>query len=536
MNTNVGARDTETPERNLSTLRRGIPVVVITALAVAGTAVALSLGQGPLYKASTNVFVSTGQIGVTLPGVTSGSSSDPERTLETQAQVARVPKVAQIAVDRANVPKMTAGKLLSESTVTPSTGTDILTFSVTDSSAKVAEVLANAYARAYVQYRADVDTGAIRRALKAVNHQIASLESSDPELRKQLTASQLSLRTQSIVRGSNTALGAPASRAEKVQPRPVRDGLLGGILGLLLGITLIFVRDSLNTRVRSTAEIEELLGMPLIGRIPLPPKKLAQHSGVAVLEETHSFGAEAYRMLATNIELLNLERGASSLMVVSAAHQDGKSTTMANLATVFARRGLHVILMEADLRKPTMGKLFDIDPEQRHKGLSEVALGRVDLDDALLNIPLGNSEEPTGSNDSGSAKGKLDVLLAGTTPPSPGEFLQSQAVADIVEHLKERCDLVLIDTPPLLHVGDATTMVLNVDVDCAIVAVRLGIASRPAIGELRRVLESFPVVKLGFVATGEESHQEYAGGYGAYHYYRYGESGAREVLKSRSDD
>ena len=535
MNANGATQDMGTPERHLSTLRRGIPVVVITTLLVAVIAVALSLNQGSLYRASTDVFVSTGQVGATLRGVTSStSSSEPERVLQTQAQVARIPRVAQIAVDKARVPRVTAERLLGESTVTQAPGTDILSFDVTDGSASVARVLANAYARAYVQYRAQVDTGSIRRALKAVNHQIALVGNSDSELLKQLTASQLSLRTQSIVRGSNTALGAPASGAQKVQPRPVRNGLLGGILGLLLGITLVFVRDSLNTRVRSTTEIEQLLGTPLIGRIPPPSKKLTQHGGVAVLEETHSFGAEAYRMLATNIELLNLDRGASSLMIVSAAHQDGKSTTMANLATVFARRGLHVVLMEADLRKPMMGKLFDVDPEQRNKGLADVALGRLELDDALVTIPLGDRDESV-DHGNGAGKSKLELLLAGPKPPSPGEFLQSQPVAKIFDQLKERCDLLLIDTPPLLQVGDATAMVLNVNVDCAIVAARLGFARRPALNELRRVLESFPVVKLGFVATGEESHDSYTGAYGAYHYYHHESAGSREVLKSRPD-
>jgi tyrosine-protein kinase len=532
-------RDAGTPERHLSTLRRGAPVVGITVVVVTVIAVALSLSQSSLYKASTNVFVSTGQIGVALPGVAgAASSSDPDRVLTTQAQVARVPRVAQIAVRKAGVPGMTAAKLLDESTVTPESGAEILVFDVTDEDPSAARALADAYASAYVTYRAELDTGSVRQALRAVNNQIAAVGNSNPDLLTQLTASQLSLRTKSIMRGSNATVGAPASSTQKVQPRPVSDGLLGAIVGLLLGITLIFVRDSLNTRVRSTAEIEERLHLPLIGRIPPPPKQLSEHSGIAVLEETHSFGAEAYRMLATNIELLNLERGASSLMIVSPAHQDGKSTTMANLASIFARRGLNVVLMEADLRKPTVGKLFDIDPERRHKGLADVALGRLELEDALVSIPLGNDETATDGNGNGGAKGKLDLLLAGTAPPSPGEFLQSQAVAKIVDQLKERCDLLLIDTPPLLHVGDAMSMVLNINVDCAIVAVRLGFARRPTVTELHRILESFPVVKLGFVATGEESREEYAGsyGYGAYSYYHHeAETGAREVLKSGPD-
>ena len=496
-----------------------MPLVLVTTAIVTLLAVGLSLRQESLYQATAEVFVSAQPLDNAAASALSFLSSDPERVLATQAKVARVPAVAKLAVEEGGG-EISATEFLGTSSVTADPDADVLSFSVTNGDAETARNLANAYASGFVLYRREQDTGSLRQARAEINKQIAELRqggatSSDPTLGRLLEDSQ-TLRTRELLQGSNSAVGRPAEGAEKIQPRPVRDGFLGGVLGIALGIGLVFVRNALNTRVRSATEIEERLGIPLLGRVPPPPRRLASANRLAVIEEPHSTQSEAYRMLATNIELLNLDRGAKSFMVASAIRGEGKSTTSASLAVTFARRGLHVVLLEADLRRPMLRKLLLLD---EGPGLTDVVLGRAELDQALAATELSH-DETLPSNGSGASKGILEVLEAGPAPSSPAELLKSQAFAHVVSQLSERGDILIIDTPPLLHVSDAMTMMLSAKIDCAIVATRIGVVRRQAIDEIKRTLETAPVVKLGFFATGEQAHEEYTGGYGHYYYSR----------------
>jgi polysaccharide biosynthesis transport protein len=516
----------EAHESYLEILRRSAPIIAITAIVVAGIAFAISLTQSKQYEASADVFVASNGLQSTV-GNTPILSTDPDRVLATQAQVARTPQVADIAAESAKVSGVTGDSLLGDSTVTAGAGEDILTFSVTGSDPDEAEKLVNSYAQAYIQYRHRLDTKATVEARKQIDRKIAELKAqggTEAKAIPALTAKSERLRTQATLGGQNATLGQPATSAAQIQPRPVRNAFLGGVLGIILGIGLVFLRDALNTRVRSAAEVEEQLGMPLIGRIPPPPKKLSEANELSVLVEPHTPQSEAYRMLATNIELVNLERGASSLMVCSPVHSEGKSTTAANLAVAFARRGQHAILMEADLRRPTMRKLFSL-PEG--PGIVDVAIGRVSLDEALKSVDL-PAEEVMSGNGTGGSHGRLEVLAGGPMPPSPAEFMKSRAVADIVARLSERSSMLIIDTPPLLHVSDALTLMLNADVDCAIIAARLGTVRRQALAEAKRILDTTPIVKLGFFTTGAQPKGGYGGGYGYYYSYHGGERAAEK--------
>jgi succinoglycan biosynthesis transport protein ExoP len=511
----------------LATLRRGAPLVLATTAVVTLLAVGLSLRQESLYRATADVFVSAQPLDNAAVSALSFLSSDPERVLSTQAEVARVPAVAKLAVKEGGT-GTSPSELLGSSSVTANPDADVLSFSVTNGDAETARTLANAYASGFVVYRRQQDTGSLRQARAEIDQRIddlraAGASASDPTLGKLLQDSQ-SLRTRELLLGSNSSVGRPAEGAAKTQPRPVRDGFLGGFIGLALGVALVFVRNALNTRVRSASEIEERLGIPLLGRVPPPPKRLADANRLAVIDDPHSTQAEAYRMLATNIELVNLDRGAKSFMVASAIRGEGKSTSSASLAVTFARRGLHVVLLEADLRRPVLSKMLQLD---EGPGLTDVALGRADLEQALASTQL-SDDQTLPTNGGGTAPGVLEVLEAGPAPSSPPEFLKSQAVAQIVSRLSERGDLLIIDTPPLLQVSDAMTMMLTAKVDCVVVATRIGVVRRQAIEEIRRTLDSTPVVKLGFFATGEQSHEEYTGGYGYYYYSRGRAPGMRE--------
>lgn len=494
--------------RYVSMLRAAAPLVIASTLVMVALAVFLSSRQESLFRATAEVFVAGGELQTAFAEVPL-LSSDPERILATQARAARVPEVAEIAIADSNAADgMTAKGLLNNSEVLADPEADVLEFSVTDSDKATSAQLADDYAAAYIKFRQRADTEALRRAQQDVQAQIeAAREQGNLDDLAVLTDKLDGLRTRELLGGNSASLGQPASDPEQTQPKTIRNGVLAAMLGLLLGSGIVVARRSLNTRAETPQEVEARLGAPLLARIPAPAGNPGP-SSLAAIEEPQSLQAEAYRTLATNFELLNIDRGATSILITSAVHSEGKSTTAANLAAVFARGGLHVVLLEADLRRPVLAKLFDLGDRP---GLTEVALGRVSLDQALTKIQLSPSEEESARGP--VDEGVLEVLSCGALPASPGEFLKADAVDEIIFQLDIRADLLLIDTPPVVPVSDALTLMTARGVDCTMLAVRLGETRRQDLDEMRRGLDSAPVLKLGFFATGSHAQEGYGRGY-----------------------
>jgi Mrp family chromosome partitioning ATPase len=211
-----------------------------------------------------------------------------------------------------------------------------------------------------------------------------------------------------------------------------------------------------------------------------------------------SADAEPYRFLRASLDVNNSKLQAKTIIVTSAMDGEGKTTTAANLAIALARSGRDVILADFDLRRPRAQHLFDLDGSP---GLAEISDGRATLDEALLSVWFARDETPArGKGRSSRGTGKLAVLTAGLAPPDP-DTLASDATASIVESLRERADVVVIDVAPLLPVGDA--IALSSVVDAIVLVVRRDIRSS-TLDSVSRVLSSFPVPTIGFVVTGAE--------------------------------
>jgi succinoglycan biosynthesis transport protein ExoP len=308
------------------------------------------------------------------------------------------------------------------------------------------------------------------------------------------------LRTAQELQSSNVSVVREGTKAEQVQPKPIRNGILGGLLGLLVGTALVVIREGLNTRVRSPEEAEEILELPMMGRVPKPSRRAR---GLAMLDSPDAPESEAYRMIATNLGFVNLDRGAKSIMVTSAGDREGKSTTVANLAVALARAGGRVALIDFDLKRPSLDSLFDLDVAQFGVGVTGVALGQISLDDALIGIPVSDV----------ASTGSLDVLLTGQAPPDSAQFIASQRVTDLMERLSDRYDVVLIDAAPMVQASDAVALAGKVD--AVIVVTGLAQVRRGALEELKRILDSAPVAKLGFVLTGVPMEDAYRHVYAA---------------------
>jgi Mrp family chromosome partitioning ATPase len=189
---------------------------------------------------------------------------------------------------------------------------------------------------------------------------------------------------------------------------------------------------------------------------------------------------------------------------------------VANLALAFAGAGRRVAVVDLDLRRPTLEEIFGVDPTP---GITDVALGEADLDDALLHLSVFESDAPApaahhenGHRAAQRAVTVIEFLPSGTLPPAPTDFMVTDSLAGVLEAMCDRVDLVLIDTPPLLTVGDARA--LSSRVDGVVIVTNVRSAHRNTLGEARRVLDASPVRPLGLILTGVRVDEHYGGYYG----------------------
>ena len=512
----------------LHVLRRRKWIIIACAILVPAAALFFSARQTALYQSSAEVFINKENIASALTGIQDTTLFvDEERAAETQANLAAVPEVARSALGIAGESRVYPDDLLAIASVAPKGNSDILEFTVTDPDPERAQRLATAYAVAFTRYREKLDTTSIVKARKEVFDSLKTLEQEgrqDERLYEILTEKQSQLQTLQTLQTNRAYVVRSADAGVQVAPTPKRNAILGLALGLVLGVGLAFAIDALDTRVRNAGEVGERLSLTQLARVPPPPKDFAKNDRLVMLAQPTGTSAEAFRMLRTNLEFARLEgEDVRTILVTSALEQEGKSTTAANLAIAEARAGRRVALVDLDLRRPYVDRFFNL---LHAPGLTDVALGKVSLDEALVRVDLalggtlhGDAYDPS-ANGQGE-HGRLDVLVTGPLPPDPGEFVGTKRLADILTVIHDRYDLVVLDTPPFLLVGDAMTVAPNAD--GILVVARLGIVTRPVLRELHRTLGSAPIPKLGYVVTGSARGDGYGGKYG-YGGYGYGDS------------
>lgn len=515
-----GAQDASALRHYLGILGRRRFAVIQAVVLVPLAAVFVSLSQQPLYEARAEILLSDQNLAASLTGVQgSPLGQDPNRIAETQARVARVPALARQVLDAAQAHGLTPEELLSSSKVSPAANANILEVRVTNRNPALANRLATEYARQFTNYRRRLDTTAIDRARQEIRSRIDVLKSAgqaETPLYSSLVDKEQQLRTMAALQTSNASLLQPADGVVQVQPQPYRNGILGLVLGLFLGVGLAFLWEALDTRIRSAEAIASGLGLPLLGRIAAPPRRFRRKDRLVMLEKPQGAQAEGFRMLKMNLDFANLDRGARTIMFTSSVRDEGKSTTIANLAVTLARSGALVMLVDLDLRRPILHRFFNLDSQ---RGLTGVALGHLKLDEAIHRVAIGDAPlenaaaKTNGMRSRPSVTGVLEVLPAGPIPPDAGEFVGTRVLAEILERLRERADVILIDAPPLLHVGDPMT--LSSRVDAIVMLARLSVVRRPMLKELRRILDACPAAKLGLVATAAGKDADtYAGYYG----------------------
>lgn len=508
--------DNETPSTlsdYLDVLRRRKLVILQAVVLVPIAALIWSFREPPLYRASAGVLLNAQNLAANLENLPDPTQLDPTRLLNTQAQLARVPEVAERTVEASELEGWSVAGLLEASSVLAEADSDILTFSVTDGDPNLAILVATEYARQYTRYRVDLDTQALRTARKSVTQRLDNLRAAGGEgtaVYASLLDKEAQLETLESLQTARAVLVRPASDAARIQPQPMRNAVFGAALGLLLGLGLAALLEALDTRVRAPGAIAGRLDLRLLGRIPLPPPGLRRGNNLVTLQDPNGPDAEAFRILRTNLEMATMENDARTIMVTSAVEAEGKSTTVANLAVALARAGRHVVLVDLDLRRGSLHRFFGL-PEG--PGLTDVVLCTAQLGEVLTRVEI-SSPRSRGAWELRGSEGELEILRAGARSPSPGEFIAQQPLGPVLDYLKGHCDIVLIDGPPLLHVGDAVT--LSSAVDALIVVARANVVRAAMLDDLDRILRASPASVLGLVVTGAEPNA----GYGYFEYQR----------------
>lgn len=319
-----------------------------------------------------------------------------------------------------------------------------------------------------------------------------------------------------------------------INPHRATNIVLGIIMGLLVGFVFAFIAENLDTSMGTVEEIEELVNVPVLGVIPHIDIKKGEkedeiarlHSGLLTHFQPRSSVAEAYRIMETNIEFTRLEKGAKAIFFTSTSHQEGKSTVAANYAISLAQAGKRTLLVESDLRRPLLHRLFGVKKEP---GVTDVILQRASLEDVIKDVSdliVGGWGLESATQTPGLEN--LFFITSGQLSPNILGILASKEMGKLINELKEKFDVVVFDTPPILPLSD--TPILGSRMDAAVMLYRAGIVPRRALRRARFQLEHAGINILGVVLN---DIKPYAMGADTGYYYRYKYYGQEREKKKR---
>lgn len=433
-------------------------IIIAATVLVLGATIAFTALQTPLYSAQAEALVEpVGSLPYLQPG-----------DVETQQQVASSGPVADLVRKDLDYPG-TGKQLLSNLQVEAITETQVLKLTYTSPNPKFAAAAVNSFASNFVKYRHDqavqtqrADERAVRQRLNAASNQLNDLTAKINDARR--SKDQALINTLETQRNVLIArLGVLQQRLDDVQtqatgqlqggqvietasvpgspssPNLVVNVILGLLLGIVIGVALAFLRERLDDRFRGRTDVERTLGVPALVAIP----RYRRTATTNVTMVTDRRAAEAYKTLRTNLLFLTAQQGIRSVLLTSPEAEEGKTTTVANLAHAFAQAGKRVIAVSADLRRPALADHFGLQDSERERGLSTWLIGQEDE-------PWGMLQDPGIPN--------LRLVPSGPVPPNPAELLASNRMSQLIALLEANSDIVLIDSPPVIAVADTLTV------------------------------------------------------------------------------
>ena len=503
---------------SLHTLRRRWRVIALCTVLCVAAAIGLSMLQPKLYEGKARVILE--RSGTELLFEPEPGYTDPVLIVETEIQVLRGTPVRE-AVKKAvkgDVPKVEASRV-GESL--------IIEVRASDPDPRRAATLTNAFARAYIDMRRDQavdDLLSGGRELQAKVDEIqaeldqldaaaaaaapddrASVEARNAARRQALVTQQAlldqrldQLQVEAALKTGGARLAAPASPPDSpVQPQPARNAAVAIVVGLMLGIGAAALLEHLDDSVKSKADMARAgRGLPVLGVIPAVAG-WSRHPADALVSvsDTASPVAEAYRSLRTSVLLLGIEEPLRIIQVTSPNAGEGKTTTLVNLAAVLSTGGARVVAVDGDLRR---GRLHEMMGVSNEAGLTSVLSGDAPLSEVLQPVP---------------GAGQLSLLASGPRPPNPSELLSSRRTAELLFELRGQFDVVLVDSPPVLPVTDAT--IVAAWVDATLVVGAAGTTSARDLVAALEVLQQVDAPVAGLVLNRAPREATYAYSYEA---------------------
>jgi len=491
--------------------RRALAIAII-----AGIGLALGLGysliQTPIYTATARVLVNPPP-----------DSTNPTRaiSMDTEAQVVKSAPIAE-AVAQALRSPLAVGQLLRHVSVQTSQDAFVMDIAYWDPRPAQAAAGANAFARAYLDFKRQQAQQEIDQQQASIETQIAEVQRQQREQNQILethppgsveyrnaqdTLDQLSVRL-SVLASSLAAIPSlvnpgqiilPASApASPSSPRVPLNAALGLLAGLFIGVASAFVLDRVDDRVYRRADLQLYLDAPVLAYVPHVRAGDRDRAAQLIVDlQPRSPVAEAYRTIRTNVLSMARKRNIKVIAVVSPMQREGKSMTSANLAVALAQADRRVLALSADIRKPTIHEYFAVPNDG---GLSEVLEGDLPLSQAIVRSEVSN----------------VWILPGGHVPTQPAELLQSPAMSDLLRQVRDAFDFVILDCPPVLGLADCLAILPLVD--AVLMVVQAGRTRGGAILEASDQLERVGVSVDATVMNDVKVHRGSPGhhGYGYY--------------------
>ncbi len=435
--------------------RRRLVFAVTFLVALAGAA-AVTFSMKKQYATTAYLYVSAAD--------QTASSFDQVQisqvTTKTYAELLQTRNAADAVAKTLPFP-MSGKAVLSAVSISPVSGSALVTLTATASSPQRAQVIANAYATTFVSNASSLASG--------------------------------NLGTTRIT------LAEPATlMTSPVRPRPKLYMLIGAIVAAFIATGAALLRHRTDQHLEFESSATEINGLPVLGRIPrIPAGALSSASLEDLSAPAARQGREAFHMLFANLAFANNGHVPRTLAVASASQSEGKSTICTQLAHAAAERGINTLLIDADLRRGRLISLFDLDPRSAGGGLSSLLLG-------LDSTPLAQAVAEVGDHD-------VKLLPSGPVPPNPAALLGSQALRELVREASERYGLVIVDTPPISVGADAS--LVSAAVDGVVLVVDLPSTHRSTLAQATNQLAHSQAKVLGVVVN------RAAGVSGSYDYY-----------------
>jgi capsular exopolysaccharide synthesis family protein len=467
-----------------------IPLIVVPAAALW-----FSREQEEKYEASASlIFRDSGS------GAQPLASTDPEREAATNVRLLQG-ELVERRVERA-----LGGSIGGTVSVISEADSNLVTVEATATDPERAARIANTYAREYTQFRREGARRELREEQRRVRRELdalATVPRAKAE-RRALRPERLALRRE-LARlavatpraGAIRQVGSAEPPSEASSPNPVRNTVLGAMVGLILGLVLAGGRDRLDRRIRDPQELETLFERPIIGRIPKSRALAKRKPGADGLPPAE---AEAFHALRANLLFSAADLNAHSVLVTSAEPRAGKTTIAWNLACAASSPEARVMLIEGDLRRPTLARKLGAGDA---RGLTEFLEGEAALPEVVREVAVPSFHD-------GSDKPRtVHLILAGSSPANPLDLLESQRMRDLLRTSAETYDLVVIDTPPTSTTADAIPLISQVD--GVIVVGRLAKSDYDSASELNDLLTRLGTPTFGVVVNSDEARSYYYG-------------------------